>query len=166
VEIVPAEAPTRPCRRLVTAAAALALGSVVAARAETPATFCARVGTDDRLQPILESLVPAVKSVFGTDMPVRTTMDTTVFRCVDRHPMVCTAGDNLPCGLANASRTPSAAMSQWCHDHRDATFIPVVVSGHDTIYFWRCLDGGPQVARQTGQVDPRGFVAQYWKVLP
>jgi len=166
VEIAPADARTRPRRLLVTAAAALALGSVVAARAETPATFCARVGTDDRLREIPESLVPAVNSVFETDMPVRTAMDTTVFRCVDRHLMVCTAGANLPCGPANASRTPSAAMSQWCHDHRDATFIPAVVSGHDTIYAWRCLDGGPQVDRQTGQVDPRGFVAQYWKVLP
>src|ERR1700728_2361817 len=94
VEIVPADASTRPGRLLVTAAAALALGSVVAARAETPAKFCARVGTDDTLRPIPESLVPEVNSVFGTDLPVRTAMDTTVFRCVDRHLLVCTVGAN------------------------------------------------------------------------
>lgn len=166
VEIVPADASTRPGRLLVTAAAALALGSVVAARAETPAKFCARVGTDDTLRPIPESLVPEVNSVFGTDIPARAAMDTTVFRCANGHVTVCTAGANLPCGPANASQTPSAAMWQWCHDHREATFIPAVVSGHDTIYAWRCLDGEPQVTRQTGQVDPRGFAAQYWRVLP
>jgi hypothetical protein len=151
---------------LVTAAGALALGSVVAARAETPANFCVRVGTDDALRPIPESLVPAVNSVFGTAMPVRTAMDATVFRCVDRRVMVCTVGANLPCGSANASRTPTAAMSQWCRDNREATFIPAVVSRHDTIYAWRCLDGAPQVDREIGQVDPRGFVAGYWKALP
>jgi hypothetical protein len=166
VAAVQAGAPTGLGRLLVTATAAFALGSVVAARAEMPAKFCARVGTDDTLRPIPESLVPAVNSVFGTDMPARAAMDTTVFRCVNGQVMVCTVGANLPCGPANASRTPSAAMLQWCHDHRDATFIPAVVSGHDTIYAWRCLDGEPQVARQTDQVDPRGFVAQYWKVLP
>jgi hypothetical protein len=165
VRIVPVGAPTRICRVLIAAAAAFALGSVAAARAETPANFCARVGTDDTLRPIPESLVPAVNSVFGTDLPVRTAMDTTVFRCVDRHLLVCTVGANLPCGLANASRTPSAAMSQWCRDHRDDMVIPAVVTGHETIYAWRCLDGAPQVVRQIGQVDPRGFVAQYWKAL-
>ena len=166
METVPADAPRRAGRLLVTAAATLALGSVMAARAETPAKFCARVDTDDTLRPIPESLVPEVNSVFGTDIPARAAMDTTVFRCVDRRVMVCTVGANLPCGSANASRTPTAAMSQWCRDNREATFIPAVVSGHDTIYAWRCLDGEPQVARQTGQVDPRGFAAQYWKVLP
>jgi hypothetical protein len=51
------------------------------AQAASPAAVCARAGTDDTLRPIPDSLVPAVNTVFGTAMPARMAMDTTVFRC-------------------------------------------------------------------------------------
>jgi hypothetical protein len=137
-----------------------------AAPAETPAQFCTGVTTDDTLRPVPESLVPAVNTVFGTRMPARMATDTTVFRCASGHVLVCTTGASLPCGPANANRTPDAGMQQWCRDHPAEAFIPAVATGHDTIFEWRCRDGTPQVVRQTQTVDPRGFISAYWQVLP
>jgi hypothetical protein len=31
---------------------------------------------------------------------------------------------------------------------------------------WRCHAGAPAIVRQTLRVDPRGFVAEFWKPLP
>jgi hypothetical protein len=140
--------------------------SLAPAKAETPAAFCARIGTDDTSRPIPEDLVQAVNAAFAMHMPARTAMDTTVFRCADRRVMVCTIGANLPCGKANTGRVPNPGVIQWCRDNPDASFIPAAATGHDTIYQWRCHAGAPQIARQTLHVDPRGFVAEFWKRLP
>jgi hypothetical protein len=80
--------------------------------------------------------------------------------------MVCAVGANLPCGKANTNRTPSAGVVQWCHANPDATLVPAVATGHDTIFEWRCRAGAPQIVRQTFHVDSRGFIAEFWKVLP
>lgn len=127
--------------------------------------MCTRISTDDTLRPIPESLVPAVNAMFGTTMPPRVAVDTTVFRCADGHVLVCTVGANLPCGRANTSGTPGPGMVDWCRAHPAADFIPAVATGHDTIYTWRCQGGAPQIGRQISDVDGRGFIAQYWKAL-
>jgi hypothetical protein len=80
--------------------------------------------------------------------------------------MVCTIGANLPCGRANASRTPDAGELQWCHDNPGSPLIPAVATGHATIYQWRCQASEPQIIRQSLHVDPRGFVAEFWQALP
>src|SRR5271167_3474406 len=145
--------------------AAVAGAPIAVAHAEQPAAVCVRIGTDDALRPIPESLVPAVNATFGTAMPTRVAVDTTVFRCADGHVFVCTAGANLPCGRANASRTPGPGMVDWCREHPDAEFIPAVATGHDTIYVWQCRDGAPRIGRRILEVDARGFIAQYWREL-
>jgi hypothetical protein len=151
-------------RVLSAAAMALACWSISPAHAETPKQTCSRLGTDDTARPIPASLVPAVNTLFHARMPVRTAVDTTVFRCVGRRVLICTTGANLPCGKADTSRT-SAGAAAWCRDNADAAFVPAVATGHDTIYQWRCHNGAPEVVRQISSVDPRGFVARYWKRL-
>lgn len=136
------------------------------ARAETPASFCQRVGTDDTTRPIPEALVTAVNAALGTRMPAGVAMDTTVYRCATGHVLVCTGGANLPCGKANTSRAPAGGEVQWCRDHPNDASIPAVATGHDTIYQWSCHAGVPRIAGQTLHVDPRGLVAEFWKRLP
>ncbi len=148
------------------AAIAVVLLTAAHAHAEPPAAFCQRVGTDDTTRPIPEALVPAVNAAFGTTMPARVAIDTTVYRCATGRVLVCTAGANLPCGKANASRTPAEGEVQWCRDHPDDASIPAVATGHDTIYQWSCRAGVPRIVRQTLHTDPRGFVAEFWKRLP
>lgn len=152
--------------RVVAIVAMLAMGWCVPALAETPAAFCQRVGTDDAAKAIPEDLVPSVNAAFGTQLPARIAVDTTVFRCAGGRVMVCTAGANLPCGKANTNRTPNRGVVQWCRDNPAATFVPAVASGHDTIYEWACRGGSPRIVRQMVDVDARGFIAQFWKPLP
>lgn len=145
---------------------AVALLTAVQAHAETPAAFCRRVGTDDTTRPIPEALVPAANAAFGTSMPARMLMDTTVYRCAAGRVLACTVGANLPCGKANTSRTPGEGVVHWCHANPDATSIPAAATGHDTIYQWSCHAGAPGIVRQALHTDPRGFVAEFWRRLP
>jgi hypothetical protein len=134
-------------------------------RAETPAGFCAKAGTDDTLRPIPAALVPAVNALFHTAMPPDVAMRMTVFRCDAGHVLVCGMGANLPCGKANTSTVSPGGM-QWCQEHPDADFIPAYATGHDTIFEWHCLGRAPAIKRQVLHVDPRGFVAEFWRKLP
>jgi hypothetical protein len=146
-------------------AAALATRSIAPAHAEAPPQVCARVGTDDTLRPITTDLVPTINALFHTTTPPQMAVDTTVFRCAGGRVMVCATGANLPCGKADTSRSNIGATA-WCRDHPDAAFIPAYASGHATIFDWRCQNGVAAIVRQRYKVDPRGFVAAYWKVLP
>lgn len=135
-----------------------------APHAESPAQFCASVGTNDTLRPIPAALAPALNAVFHTTMPSDVAVRMTVFRCAGGHVMVCGMGANLPCGKADASRV-SVGGAQWCKEHPDADFIPAYATGHATIFDWRCRGGAPVIAKQRYSVDPRGFVAEYWRRL-
>jgi hypothetical protein len=145
---------------------AVTVGLMAPVHAETPTSACTRAGAEDTLRPIPADLVPAVNAVFGTSMPVGAAVATTVFRCVDGNVLVCTTGANLPCGPANTSRTLGPGAIAWCRDHSDAAFIPAVVTGHDTIFSWRCQNGAPRIERQRYTVDAQGFITQFWKELP
>ncbi len=150
---------------LLLLAAALATRSIAPAHAEAPPQVCARVGTDDTLRPSTTDLVPTINALFHTTMPPQMAVDTTVFRCAGGQVMVCATGANLPCGKADTSRSNIGATA-WCRDHPDAAFIPAYASGHATIFDWECRGGVAAIVRQRYKVDPRGFVAAYWKVLP
>jgi hypothetical protein len=127
--------------------------------------FWCSVGTDDTTRPIPADLVSTVNRVFKTALPPQVAMDSTVFRCAEGHVLACTASANLPCGKANTDRAPTTGAVQWCRDHPDATFIPAVATGHDSIFEWRCRSNTPQIARQSLHVDRHGFIATFWKVL-
>jgi hypothetical protein len=141
---------------------AISTWSAPLAHAETPSATCARVGTDDTPRPIPANLVPAINKMLGTEMPDKMAV---VFRCAKRRVLVCTTGANLPCGRAKTGRTPSPGAVDWCRDHSDAALIPAVATGHDTVFAWRCQGGTPQIDRRVLDVDTRGFVSQYWKML-
>jgi len=145
--------------------AAFAALAVPPARAETPAAACARTGTADKPRPVPESLAAAVNAAFGTRMPAKVAVATTVFRCADGHVLVCTTGANLPCGATDTTRIPGSGAVAWCRTHPSADFIPAYATGTSTIYAWRCDNGEARIARQMQDVDPRGFIARYWKPL-
>jgi hypothetical protein len=136
---------------------------VYATVADEAAPICRIKGTDDTLRPIPESLVAAAKRLFGLDrMPDRQIRRSTVYRCADGHILLCNYGANLPCGKADADRRPAGAQA-WCRAHPDADFIPRSAIPWGNIYDWRCAASAPQILRQIEEIDPRGFVARYWK---
>jgi hypothetical protein len=131
--------------------------------APSPRALCRTAGTDDRLRGIPDALVPETVRLFHLEaMPAEQVRRSSYFRCFERHVLVCTVGANLPCGKANTRRHLPAA-DAWCAGHPGSGFIPMYVTGHDTIYAWRC--DGPQaaIAKTVFQVDPRGFIRQVWK---
>jgi len=150
---------------VATAIAMVACCAARSPRAATPAEMCARAGTDDTLRPIPESLVPGVNAVFHSAMPADVAMRLTVFRCDGGHVLVCGVGANLPCGKADTS-TASTGGAQWCREHPNDGFIPAYATGHATIFEWHCVGGRAAIVRQVLHVDPRGFVAEYWRALP
>ena len=149
--------------RALAVAAAFAFGAPVA-HAKSPARTCNRVGTDDTLRTVPASLGPAVNAVFGTRMPPAEAARMTSYRCYRGRVLLCTIGANLPCGKANVSRRLPGA-DAWCRENPNADFIPAAATGHDTIFEWRCAGQKAAVAKQTGQVDARGFFKEYWKAL-
>ena len=131
--------------------------------APAPGDACHAIGSDDTLRPIPSSLVPAATALFDLHaMPSEQIMRSTFFRCAGGHVLICTVGANLPCGKANKNRHLPAA-DQWCADHRDANFLPAYVTGHDTIYQWRCSGTKADTVGNAMKVDARGFIARFWK---
>lgn len=155
-------------RRWLIVAAVIAIVACCAAytpRAQTPGEICAQVGTDDTLRPIPASLVPDVNVLFHTAMPPDVAVRMTVFRCDGGHVLLCGMGANLPCGKADTS-TINIGGEQWCREHPNDGFIPAYATGHATIFEWHCLGRQPAVVREVLHVDPRGFIAEFWRELP
>lgn len=130
---------------------------------EPPQALCRQLGNDDHLRPIPDSLVPDAERLFRLEaMPAEQIRRSTYFRCAEGRVLVCTVGANLPCGKANASRRLPAA-DAWCAEHPGSEFIPMAVTGHDTIYAWHCRGPAAAVTATRLKVDRRGFIARVWK---
>ncbi|MDA8052389.1 MAG: hypothetical protein M0002_20700 [Rhodospirillales bacterium] len=153
----------RNFRRLL---ALFALAALLAAsgpaRAATPAEICRHLGTDDRLREIPFSLMPAAVRLFGFGaVPAAQVQRGTFFRCFESHVLVCNVGANLPCGKADTSRDLPAATAS-CAKNPGSNFIPMYVTGHTTIYQWRCAETEAIAGGRIFHVDPRGFIARFW----
>jgi hypothetical protein len=130
------------------------------AKNESPRAFCARVGNDDELRTAPASLASAIKRLFnlkGNNLPTAA-----YYRCAAGHVLACWVGANIPCGKANTAKTLPAA-TEWCATHPDSDFIPMVVTGHDTLYSWRCVGHAAQAGAPAGKLDARGFFDENWK---
>ena len=93
--------------------------------------------------------------------------DNSQWRCMDGKVYACTGGANLPCqSKVDESREPTDAMKEYCNRNNESDFIPVVVTGRDTVYEWRCVKGYPKVERQGVRPDARGFRSDIWHEIP
>lgn len=132
------------------------------ASAQDAVRLCREKGSGNGVRPIPQSLVPAAKRIFGLRMPDQQVLHSTVFRCADGRVLLCTNGANLPCGKANSDRDLPGAEA-WCRGHPNAEFVPRFAIPRGNIYNWGCAAGMPKVIAQIEEIDPRGFVARYWK---
>jgi hypothetical protein len=152
-------------RAVATTALAISLLALpgMAAWANPPQQLCQDNATDDEERPIPQSLVPAAVRLFGLEaMPVEEVGRSTVYRCAAGRVLVCNLGANLPCGKANTSRNLPAAEA-WCAENSGSDFIPMYVTGHDTIYRWRCDGTKASTIGGPLETDQRGFISRYWK---
>ena len=139
------------------------LAAALSAHAASPAALCVRLGTSDRLRAIPAALVPAAMRIFALGaMPAAQVERSTVFRCFDHRVLLCTFGANLSCGKADTGRDLPAA-SAWCARHPGSSFIPMYLTGHDTIFHWRCVGARATTGAPRLRVDARGFIASHWR---
>ncbi len=138
-----------------------------------PFAYCAAVGTldtpDERYvgAEVPASVLDALQIALGTPADAPDGLSDGVFwRCMAGQLYACAVGANLPCTEpANTDETPSQAEVDFCAADPDAEFIPAYVTGHNTIYQWRCSEGAPAIAQQVFQVDEQGFIADIWYPL-
>ena len=144
---------------------AVPLGFAEAASPQDLRAHCASVGADDRLRRLPAALVPAARQLFGpaSNEPDAALDASTVYRCMSGQVWLCNTGANLTCAKGDVRRVSRGAAA-WCKDHPNSDVVPMVATGHATIYTWTCVGSEPRIA-QAEKLDPRGFIAVQWAPL-
>jgi hypothetical protein len=138
----------------------LRTGLAAPAAHETPQAYCMQVGNDDTLRTPPPSLASAIRRLFN--VRGREVLAATYYRCAGGNVLVCWVGANLPCGKANTKKELPAA-ARWCASHADSNFIPMYVTGHDTLYSWHCAGRAAIAGAPVSKLDSRGYFQEYWK---
>jgi hypothetical protein len=137
-------------------------GPAVAAPAtQLSATYCRGVANAGALA-VPDSLAPAVARAFGLDE--QAVKGASYYRCAGDRLLACVVGANLPCGKADLRRR-LPVVDDYCRQNPGSTFIPMAVTGHDTVYAWRCAGAVAAPGAPIERVDRQGFVARVWKPL-
>jgi hypothetical protein len=153
------------------AAVAADLGAARAApRYDDPARYCAAVRNIDK--PDERYTGPAVPDWVAhalkraTGAPESASLNLfrhAAWRCMDGHVLACSVGANIPCwSKADVRRAPSPATRSYCGENPDSDVVPAVVTGHETVFEWRCRGGKPVIVRQVLAVDARGYQKDFW----
>jgi hypothetical protein len=129
--------------------------------APNPHQYCAQMGNDDAPRAVPRSLAGPIRRLFG--ISGKYALETSYYRCAGGHVMLCTTGANLSCGKADTSTTLPAA-GDWCRSNPNSD-IPMVVTGHDTAFVWRCVGTVATAGDKIGTIDARGFFSENWKEL-
>jgi len=137
-----------------------------------PFAYCAAVGTTDKPDArytgpkTSDTIFKGYLKAAGLDVNGNypdAFKQMTIWRCMNGQVYACNFGANLPCdSKANTDKTPTQAMADFCKQNPDSDFIPMVVTGHDTIYSWHCAKGAPEVLEQIDQVDAAGYLTRIW----
>jgi hypothetical protein len=137
-----------------------------------PFAYCAAVGTIDQpdsrytgpkvSDEIINGLIQAAELNTSPE-PSDVFKQATIWRCMENKVYACNFGANLPCdSKANTDKTPTQAMTDYCKENNNSDFIPMYVTGHATIYSWRCVKDAPELLDQIDQVDAAGYLARIW----
>ena len=142
---------------------------------DDPFAYCAAVGTLDSPDAryigaavpdaVINGYLQAAGLTGSTEL-LDMLRQTTTWRCMDGSVMVCNYGANLPCAAqANTDSAPTQAMNDYCAQNPGSDFIPMSVTGHETIYNWSC-DGETALAgEQIDQPDAAGYLSRIWYIL-
>ncbi len=137
-----------------------------------PFAYCAAVGTIDKPDarytgtPVPDEIIAGFKTAARLEAstePIDMFRKTTIWRCMGGKVYACNFGANLPCdSRANTNKTPSLEMNDYCKANPGSDFIPMSVTGHDTIFSWHCSNGSAAVLDQVEKVDAAGYIQQIW----
>ncbi len=136
------------------------------AAAQDVQLYCAKVGNDDRLQPLPDVLLSNARRMFDVpaDLAASHVKATTSVRCMNGAVWLCNYGANLICGKADVSRNSPGA-DRFCKQTPDSIGVPMSATGHATVYDWKCVGREARIIGQIQRIDGRGFMAENWKQL-
>lgn len=78
----------------------------------------------------------------------------------------CFIGANLSCdSKADIRNTATPEMDAYCRANPTAESVPAAVSGHATIYEWKCQAGKAVAGDQVFQVDAQGYISKIWYAI-
>jgi hypothetical protein len=141
---------------------ALSLAFPAAASPESlTAAYCA-AGVSSGLRPLPSRLVGPAALALGVD--AKMLKSGASFRCSGGKLLVCAVGANLWCGKADTNAKPRSVIV-YCRRNPSAALAPMAVTGHATIYSWRCERGVPKIAATPRAVDSDGYLADNWRAL-
>jgi len=143
---------------------------------DSPFAYCKAAGTIDTPgkeytgPPVPESMAKALKKAWGSpeSAPLDTFVKGTYWRCMDGEVYACNVGANLPCDeKADVSKEPTQGMNDYCKENSGSDFIPMYVTGHSTVYEWKCDGTTPVAGKQFAEVDKQGYQKNIWyKINP
>jgi hypothetical protein len=88
------------------------------------------------------------------------------WRCMKSMVYGCYVGANLPCtSKAAVDKKPTDEMNKFCKSNRNSKIIPMYVTGHETVYAWRCKGDSPEIEKQVDTMDERGYISRIWYEL-
>jgi hypothetical protein len=149
----------RGCCAIVAALAFSALHAIPASAAVDLA-ICAAGAGPRAPAPVPKDLESAVARTFG--LPLDVVRGGAFVRCAGDKLLACLVGANLNCGKVNTRRSIPGAR-EFCRANPGADNIPMVATGHDTIYAWRCVGQRAVATKTVVAVDPHGYDARNWK---
>jgi len=150
---------------LASTACVAPIAHIAPARAGDIFAYCAKAGNDDRVKPIPAALVPEARRLFDLESAddAKFVLGSTVYRCMSGSVWLCNHGANIPCAKGDTRRA-SPSVAAFCGENPNEDFVPMVVTGHDTIHSWECAGGKARI-KQSQKVDLRGFIANQWRRL-
>lgn len=155
--------PHRPWM-LSAAAMSVALAACLVAlpaAADPAGTYCGRSATTKE-RPLPAALQRLAAKALDTD--IASLQAAAYFRCSHGRLLVCTVGANLSCGKADTDENPRPVVA-FCRENPDASIVPMVVTGHDTIYSWSCVHGAPQLQEPAAALDADGYLVDHWREI-
>ncbi len=153
-------------RILLVSCAVASMMFCMPAAAKDPKAYCAKVGHDDRVQPVPDALLPNARRMFDVpaDMAATLVKATTWVRCMSGAVWLCNSGANLTCGKADIGRKSPGA-DEFCKQNPGSIGVPMSATGHATVYDWKCVGREARIIGQIVEIDGRGFMAENWKQL-
>ena len=127
-----------------------------------PVAYCRAVGTIDK--PDARYQGPKLPDWMAAKLNLQPSQAKMMeWRCADGAVLACLYGANIPCDAkADTSRTPTAAISDYCRQNPGSDFVPMYVTGHETVISWACHGADPAVV-SAGAVDAQGYAKAFWE---
>jgi hypothetical protein len=148
-------------------AAALMLFGASPALAQSfsdPVPYCQAVGTID--SPDARYTGPKLPDWMAAKLQLEPSQTKFMeWRCAKGAVLACLYCANIPCGAkAVTSREPTAAVAQYCQENPGSDFVPMYVTGHDTVVSRACQGSDP-VVKSVEPVDAEGYAKAFWQAV-